>query len=88
MSDQQRFRDGTSAPGGQDLDTTGEREQSRGISPLNPSSMPRAEDDDATYAGSPEFHDREPNDPSKGQGAGPDGHHAPDGTTKRSDSAS
>ena len=29
-----------------------------GISPLTPSSMPRAEDDGETWAHSPEFHDR------------------------------
>lgn len=29
-----------------------------GINPLDPSSMPRAEDDDKTRAASPEFHDR------------------------------
>ena len=28
-----------------------------GISPLNPSSFPRAEDDEETFARSPEFHD-------------------------------
>ena len=30
----------------------------RGISPVDPRSMPRAEDDDDTYARSPEYHDR------------------------------
>ena len=35
-------------------DTTPERE---GISPLNPSSFPRAEDDDETRARSTDFHD-------------------------------
>jgi len=29
-----------------------------GISPQNPDTMPRAEDDDDTYERSPEFHDR------------------------------
>ena len=29
-----------------------------GISPLTPGTMPRAEDDEATRANSPEFHDR------------------------------
>ena len=28
-----------------------------GISPLNPDTFPRAEDDDETFAHSPEFHD-------------------------------
>ena len=28
-----------------------------GISPLNPSTFPRAEDDEETFAHSPEFHD-------------------------------
>jgi hypothetical protein len=67
MHDQQKSRGGTHAatPDGQEGDNAGQREQSRGISPLNPSSMPRAEDDEATHAGSPEFHDRSPNDPSK-----------------------
>jgi hypothetical protein len=35
-------------------ETTPERE---GISPLNPSTFPRAEDDHETFARSPEFHD-------------------------------
>jgi hypothetical protein len=30
-----------------------------GIMPQKPSSMPRGEDDDETYANSPEYHDRE-----------------------------
>jgi len=29
-----------------------------GVSPLDPGSMPRAEDDEETYERSPEFHDR------------------------------
>ena len=29
-----------------------------GISPLDPKSMPRGEDDDETYERSPEYHDR------------------------------
>lgn len=29
-----------------------------GISPLDPTSMPRAEDDEQTYERSPEYHDR------------------------------
>ena len=37
-----------------DTDTTPER---KGISPLNPSTFPRAEDDEETQAHSPEFHD-------------------------------
>jgi hypothetical protein len=35
-------------------ESTQERE---GISPLNPSTFPRAEDDEETFAHSPEFHD-------------------------------
>jgi hypothetical protein len=35
--------------------TTTSRE---GISPLNPSTFPRAEDDEETFARSPEYHDR------------------------------
>lgn len=30
----------------------------RGISPMDPRSMPRAEDDEETYERSPEYHDR------------------------------
>jgi hypothetical protein len=38
----------------------------RGISPVDPESMPRAEDDDETYANSPEYHDRpNPGPPQK-----------------------
>ena len=29
-----------------------------GIAPTNPSSMPRAEDDEVTFEGSPEYHDQ------------------------------
>jgi len=32
--------------------------QDHGISPLDPHTMPRAEDDERTYDRSPEFHDR------------------------------
>ena len=38
----------------QENNTTPELE---GISPLNPSTFPRAEDDEETFAHSPEFHD-------------------------------
>ena len=34
------------------------------VSPADPGSMPRAEDDEDTYARSPEFHDREDADRS------------------------
>ena len=34
------------------------RRKNSGISPLDPQTMPRAEDDGETYARSPEFHDR------------------------------
>jgi hypothetical protein len=69
MKDRQKVREGRDAPrpGGHDHDSAGEREQSRGISPLNPSSMPRGEDDETTHANSPEYHDRAPNEPSKPQ---------------------
>jgi hypothetical protein len=36
--------------------------QQEGINPLNPRSMPRAEDDEVTFARSPEYHDRPPAD--------------------------
>lgn len=49
--------------------TTPERE---GISPLNPSTFPRAEDDDETRARSPEFHDLP--DPGPNVGRGNPGH--------------
>jgi hypothetical protein len=92
MHDQQKSRDGTDAagPGGHEDDDAGQHEQSRGISPLNPSSMPRAEDDETTFANSPEYHDRPSSDSGKPrQGSASEGHnYAPEGTTKRSDSAS
>jgi hypothetical protein len=50
-------------------DTTPELE---GISPLNPSTFPRAEDDEATRAHSPEFHDVP--DPGPNVGRGNPGH--------------
>lgn len=59
---QKKRREGDVA--GEDADA-GRREQSRGISPVNPSSMPRAEDDEQTFARSPEYHDRTPRDPSR-----------------------
>ena len=43
-----------------------------GISPLNPSTFPRAEDDDDTRARSPEFHDVP--DPGPNVGRGNPGH--------------
>lgn len=45
-------------------DTTPELE---GISPLNPSTFPRAEDDEETLAQSPEFHDRPDPGPNVGR---------------------
>lgn len=50
-------------------DTTPELE---GISPLNPSTFPRAEDDENTLAHSPEFHDLP--DPGPNVGRGNPGH--------------
>ena len=38
-----------------------------GISPLNPSTFPRAEDDEETFAHSPEFHDRPVPGPNTGR---------------------
>jgi hypothetical protein len=32
--------------------------EERAISPIDPDTMPRAEDDEKTFASSPEFHDR------------------------------
>jgi hypothetical protein len=43
-----------------------------GISPLNPSTFPRAEDDEETLAQSPEFHDLP--DPGPNVGRGNSGH--------------
>jgi hypothetical protein len=45
---------GDERTGNREPETTPERE---GISPLNPSTFPRAEDDEETFARSPEFHD-------------------------------
>jgi hypothetical protein len=39
-----------------------------GISPLNPSTFPRAEDDEETLAHSPEFHDLPDPGPNVGRG--------------------
>lgn len=46
-------------------ETYNDRRTDRGITPLDPQSMPRAEDDDETYARSPEYHDRPNPDPHK-----------------------
>ena len=43
-----------------------------GISPLNPLTFPRAEDDEETFAHSPEFHDLP--DPGPNVGRGNPGH--------------
>ena len=53
----------------QESNTTPELE---GISPLNPSTFPRAEDDEETFAHSPEFHDLP--DPGPNVGRGNPGH--------------
>ena len=53
----------------QESNTTPELE---GISPLNPSTFPRAEDDEETFANSPEFHDLP--DPGPNVGRGNPGH--------------
>lgn len=49
----------------QESNTTPELE---GISPLNPSTFPRAEDDEETFAHSPEFHDLPDPGPNVGRG--------------------
>ena len=88
MNDQQKLRDRTDAA--RQGAGAEQEEQARGISPVNPSSMPRAEDDDETFAHSPEYHDRVPNDPATpDQGAASEGYdYTPDGSTNRPDSAS
>lgn len=48
-----------------DPETTPELE---GISPLNPATFPRAEDDEETFARSPEFHDLPDPGPNVGRG--------------------
>ena len=53
----------------QETNTTPELE---GIIPLNPSTFPRAEDDEETFAHSPEFHDLP--DPGPNVGRGNPGH--------------
>jgi hypothetical protein len=53
----------------QETNTTPELE---GMSPLNPSTFPRAEDDEETFAHSPEFHDLP--DPGPNVGRGNPGH--------------
>lgn len=40
---------------------------SEGISPLNPDTFPRAEDDEETFAHSPEFHDVPDPGPDQGK---------------------
>ena len=40
-----------------DQNECGRTPELEGISPLNPLTFPRAEDDEATFAHSPEFHD-------------------------------
>ena len=58
LNEQQRLRSRTrAAEAGTGTD---QDEQRQGISPVNPSSMPRAEDDEQTFARSPEYHDRVP----------------------------
>ena len=39
-----------------------------GISPLNPKTFPRGDNDDTTFAESPEFHDRPDPGPNVGRG--------------------
>lgn len=53
----------------QETNTTPELE---GMSPLNPSTFPRAEDDEETFVHSPEFHDLP--DPGPNVGRGNPGH--------------
>ena len=85
LNDQQQLRNRTNAA--LDGNSAGHEEQRRGISPLDPSSMPRAEDDEQTYAQSPEYHDRVPNDPREPQqGAASEGYrYGSEGTTNPSE---
>lgn len=46
-------------PGGAADQEAIQRDSAAGISPQNIGSMARAEDDERTFAGSPEFHDRQ-----------------------------
>jgi hypothetical protein len=46
--------------------------QQEGINPLNPRSMPRSEDDELTFARSPEYHDRPTGDADSPHGGGRD----------------
>ena len=80
MNQQQKLRSRTNAA--REGDSAGHREQRRGISPVDPSSMPRAEDDEQTFANSPEYHDRAPNDPSRPDGPASGGSERTPGGTK------
>ena len=68
MQGNQRDREGRpQAP--REGDGANEPGQEQGISPRDPRSMPRAEDDEETFANSPEYHDRPdattPRDPGR-----------------------
>jgi hypothetical protein len=57
-------------PGDEDDVSNGNPEATpelEGISPLNPSTFPRAEEDEETFAHSPEFHDRPDPGPNVGK---------------------
>jgi hypothetical protein len=54
----QQFPDGEPSRKRHEADQAGPED---GIEPRRPETMPRAEDDAATFANSPEFHDRVPN---------------------------
>ena len=51
-----------------DANECGRTPELEGISPLNPLTFPRAEDDEATVAHSPEFHDIPDPGPNVGRG--------------------
>jgi hypothetical protein len=48
-------------------DDRGKPSELEGISPLNPKTFPRAEDDEETFAHSPEFHDLPDPGPNAGR---------------------
>lgn len=60
--------DRTPEPGDPDNRSRKTTPEFEGISPLNPSTFPRAEDDEETFAQSPEFHDLPDPGPNVGRG--------------------
>ena len=65
--------DRTPEPGNRDNANRETTPEFEGISPLNPSTFPRAEDDEETFAHSPEFHDLPDPGPDVGRGKQKDG---------------